>query len=299
MTKYPIKLRPQVRTALWGREVWLVSGYPARPSIVENGPYSGWMLPELMEAFGAELTGVEDNDRFPLLVKTIDANDRLSLQVHPSEATKEFCGGDPKTEMWYVLEGAPGACLFAGLKDGTTRESLAAAIHDGRAEDAVERFDVRRGDVMFVPGGLVHAIGGGCRLYEVQQTSDTTWRLHDWSRIDPATGLPRPIHEREGLAAIDWSLGRPVLKHDNGASAEPLVSCAQFTLSSIDLIEDAAIDVERGRCRILFAESGGCAVAVDGGAPVQLDAGECALIPSGTSLTAAPESRCRLLVVGM
>ena len=298
MAKYPIRLKPQVRTAIWGRETWLVSGYPAQPSIVENGVYSGWTLPEMMEAFGTELTGLgaQEGDRFPLLIKVIEANDRLSLQVHPSEATKDRCGGDPKTEMWYVLGGEDGACLFAGLKQGVSEETLTASLHDGTAENAVERFNVQRGDVLFIPGGLVHAIGGGCRLYEVQQTSDTTWRLHDWNRVDSKTGKPRPLHEREGLAAIDWNLPPPTLRHDGAPSGEtPLVECGHFTFSSIAASKPATLGGKGGRCRILFAEDGACMVAVDGGDGVQLSAGECVLIPAGVSVSIMPQPHARIL----
>lgn len=299
MTKYPIRLKPQVRTAIWGQETWLVSGYPAQPSVVENGQYSGWTLPELMEAFGSELTGLEaaETERFPLLVKVIEANDRLSLQVHPSEATKERCGGDPKTEMWYVLGGEEGACLFAGLKDDVSEESLVRSLHDGTAEDAVERFNVRRGDVLFIPGGLVHAIGGGCRLYEVQQTSDTTWRLHDWNRVDPKTGKSRPLHEREGLAAIDWDLPTPALLHDSAkSSGKPLVACRHFTFSSIAASKPVGLDGDGARCRILFAEEGACTVAVEGVEAAALAAGECVLIPAGVSFSILPQAHVRILL---
>ena len=198
---------------MWGRELWLVSAHPSQPSVVANGPYAGRTLPELAATFGAELMGATAAGRggFPLLVKIIESRDRLSLQVHPNEETAKLSGGDPKMEMWYVLGAEPGATLFAGLREGVERETLLRSLQEGTAEATVAQYKARRGDVLFIPGGLVHAVGGGCRLYEVQQTSDTTWRLHDWNRIDAKTGLPRPIHVREGLAAIDWSLMPPTM----------------------------------------------------------------------------------------
>ena len=288
MKKYPIKLAPQMRTALWGRELWLVSGVPSMPSVVENGEYAGRTLPELTEDFGKELVGARasDGNVFPLLVKIIEAEDRLSLQVHPSETTRKLCGGDPKTEMWYVLDGAPDACIFAGLREGVGRDDLVRSLHGGAAEETVVRFDVKRGDALFIPGGLVHAIGAGCRLYEVPQTSDTTWRLHDWDRVDLKTGLPRPLHEREGLAAIDWTLPPPSLLHDPppsdaGSLAMPLIDCAHFRFSSLALSCPATLPGDVESFRILFAEEGVCSVAVDGAEPVPLAAGECALVPEG------------------
>ena len=303
MTKYPFKLVPQVRTALWGREVWLVSAHPTQPSVVANGPYAGRTLPDLAAAFGEELVGgkAPAGKGFPLLIKIIEAHDRLSLQVHPGEATQPLCGGDPKTEMWYVLGGSePDACIFAGLREGIGRDALVRSLHGGTVEEMVVRFDAKRGDVLFIPGGLVHAIGGGCRLYEVQQTSDTTWRLHDWNRIDPKTGRSRPLHEREGLAAIDWTLPPPVLLHDAGGSpGRPLVSCAHFSFATLDLSGPAALSGTAESFSVLFAEEGACTVAVAGLEPVALETEECVLLPAGTAATLLPSPHVHLLVASL
>ena len=299
MTKYPLKLVPQVRTALWGREYWLVSAHPTQPSVVANGPYAGRTLLELTATFGDELVGtkVAAADGFPLLVKVIEAKDRLSLQVHPCEGTRELCGGDPKTEMWYVLGGGePGACIYAGLKDGVDRDVLSRSLHDGTAEDRVVRFEAHRGDVLFIPGGLVHAIGGGCRLYEVQQTSDTTWRLHDWNRIDPKTGLSRPLHEREGLAAIDWTLPPPKILHDDRALSQPLVACDHFRFSTFALSSPTVLPGAKESFRIIFAEEGACRLEVAGVETVPLAAEECAIIPADTGLSIVPETFTKVLM---
>ena len=303
MTKYPLKLVPQVRTALWGRELWLVSAHPTQPSVVANGPYAGRTLPELTAACGKELVGTKaaEGKGFPLLVKVIEAKDRLSLQVHPGETTVQLCGGEPKTEMWYVLGGEPGAGIFAGLKEGVGKDALIRSLHDGTAEDTVVRFEAHRGDVLFIPGGLVHAIGGGCRLYEVQQTSDTTWRLHDWNRVDPKTGQPRPLHEREALAAIDWSLPPPRLLHgfpsaDAGSPRGPLVDCAHFRFSALPVSAPVTLPADEGSFRILFAEEGDCSVAVAGSDPVPLAAGECVLIPANVAVSCVPQATVRILM---
>ena len=298
MIKYPIKLTPQVRTPIWGREIWLVSGYDAQPSVIANGPYAGRTLPELTETFGAELLGTDgpNGAGFPLLVKVIEARDRLSLQVHPGEKTQPLCGGEHKTEMWYVLGGEPGASIFAGLKEGVGKDELVRSLHDGTAEEKVVRFEAHRGDVLFIPGGLVHAIGGGCRLYEVQQTSDTTWRLYDWNRVDPKTGLSRPLHEREGLAAIDWTLPPPELLHDDGSSQQPLIACDHFRFSTLALSSPAVLPVTEESFRILFVEEGSCRLDVQGMEVVPLAAEECALIPAGVALSISPEAFVKVLV---
>ena len=301
MKKYPIKLAPQVRTALWGREIWLVSGLDAQPSVVANGPYAGQTLLDLTSVFGKALLGTNalDGKKFPLLVKVIEARERLSLQVHPSETTKKLCGGEPKTEMWYVLGGGPSASIFAGLREDVGKDALIRSLHDGTAEKTVVRFEAHQGDVLFIPGGLVHAIGGGCRLFEVQQTSDTTWRLHDWDRTDPKTGMPRPLHEREGLAAIDWTLPPPELLHDDGRSPQPLVVCDHFRFSTLALSELTVISAMAESFRILFADEGECTVAVASTNPVTLASGECVLLPAGMETTILPSPRAHLLVASL
>ena len=303
--RYPIRFEPQVKHAIWGQETWLVSGHPSRPSVVANGIHAGRTLPELVDEFGAEMLGsAAKGVRFPLLVKVIEARDRLSLQVHPSEASSKVCGGDPKTEVWYMLGAADGAEIFAGLRDGTDRDALAASLHDGSAEGFVARFRVRRGDVMFIPGGLVHSIGGGCRIFELQQTSDTTWRLHDWNRIDANTGLPRELNEREGLDSIDWTLPTPELVHDGTRglgvqSPEDLVRSDCFRLSALDLATPVMMPGRQESFRILYVEDGVCTVEVDGAEAVPAKAGDSVLVPASTAFTLSPVSHAHLLLSEM
>ena len=282
---------------MWGRELWLVSAPPYQPSVVANGPYAGRTLPELAATFGEELMGPSAAGRgeFPLLVKIIESRDRLSLQVHPNEETAKLSGGDPKTEMWYVLGAEPGATLFAGLREGVDREMLSRSLQEGTAEMTVAQYEVRRGEVLFIPGGLVHAVGGGCRLYEVQQTSDTTWRLHDWNRVDTKTGLPRPLHVQEGLAAIDWSLMPPALLRA-GSTEDALISCASFRFFVREFSSEIVLPVRVDGFRILFAEKGACAVRMEEEDPVPLSGDVCALIPAGGACTVVPSGFCRLLI---
>lgn len=181
-----------IHTALWGHEEWVCSAHPTSPSVILDGPSAGKRLNEVYPSF-------------PLLMKVIDAKTRLSVQVHPNEETRKVTGGDPKTEMWCALSTGP---IFAGLKPGTTPAMIETAVASGRFEELLVRHDAKPGDVFFIPGGLVHAIGDGVRLYEVQQSSDTTFRLYDWGRVGK-DGKPRELHVAQALKAIDYSLPVP------------------------------------------------------------------------------------------
>jgi len=188
-----VKFNDNIHTALWGHEEWTVSAHPSSPSVIADGANAGRALNEIYP-------------KFPLLMKVIDARTRLSVQVHPNEETRKVTGGDPKTEMWCALSEGP---IYAGLKPGTTAEQIEAAVASGRFEDLLVKHEAKVGDVFFIPGGLVHAIGDGVRLYEVQQSSDTTFRLYDWGRVGK-DGQPRELHVAQALKAIDYSLPVPV-----------------------------------------------------------------------------------------
>ena len=190
---YPLTFRANLHTALWGTESWEISGHRSSPSVVAEGPLAGRALDVLAAEYGSRLTGTKAPVAgvFPLLFKVIDAQRRLSVQVHPNEATRALTGGEPKTEMWYVLGGK--GPIFAGLRPGTTPACIEEDVHTGRFEDALVRHDAREGLTLFIPGGLVHAIGEDVCVYEVQQSSNTTYRLYDWGRVG-ANGKPRPLH---------------------------------------------------------------------------------------------------------
>lgn len=168
-----------------------------------------------------------------ILIKRIVANDRLSVQVHPNDETAKTVGGKPKTEMWCVLKAGP---LFAGVKPGTTKADIERAVHDGSFEDLLVRYDTKPGECYFIPGGLVHAIGEGTSVYEVQQPSTTTFRLYDWGRVG-ADGRPRQLHVKEGLAAMNLALPPPT----PGDS----VKCPYFTFEKVAAGELAASSCER------------------------------------------------------
>ncbi len=205
---YPLSFRPDLHTTLWGGESWEISGHKSSPSVVADGPLTGRTLEDLAKEYGYALTGMKApvEGVFPLLFKVIDARQRLSVQVHPNEATRALTGGEPKTEMWRVLGGK--GPIFAGLKPGTTPEIVEEDVRTGRFEETLVRHDAREGLTLFIPGGLVHAIGEDVLIYEVQQSSNTTYRLYDWGRVS-ADGKPRKLHVAESLKSIDFSLPVP------------------------------------------------------------------------------------------
>ena len=188
-----LSFEKSIHTALWGSESWEVSAHPSDPSVIVGGERKGETLREVFP-------------NFPLLFKVIDAKTRLSVQVHPNEETCKVTGGEPKTEMWCALSDGP---IYAGLVPGTTAADVEAAVKTDRFEELLVRHEAKFGDVFFIPGGLVHAIGDGVKLYEVQQSSNTTFRLYDWGRVG-ADGQPRELHIEKGLQAIDYSLPVPV-----------------------------------------------------------------------------------------
>ena len=188
-----MNVEKSVHNALWGSESWEISAHPSDPSVVADGGEVGRRLNEIYP-------------KFPLLFKVINARTRLSVQVHPNEETCKVTGGEPKTEMWCALSDGP---IYAGLKKGTSAADVEDAVKSGKFEELLVRHEAKFGDVFFIPGGLVHAIGDDVCLYEVQQSSNTTFRLYDWGRVG-ADGKPRELHIEKGLQAIDYSLPVPV-----------------------------------------------------------------------------------------
>ena len=304
----PLRLTPYYAEALWGgaeiarrfnrtglppvcSESWEISGHPSHPGIVAEGPFAGKPLTELVEEFGADLVGTAapDPKKFPLLVKLIDAQKRLSLQVHPNEQTARIVGGEPKTEMWYVVGAAPGASIYAGVRwswPPMSPDTLRAAIEANEAEPLLTRFEVQPGDSIFIPGGLAHAICEGCLIFEIQQSSDTTYRLSDWGRVD-ANGKPRQLHLDQGMRAIDTGLPTPALRRNLepvavGANLwTEVLSCPIFRLRKLELREAATIPADPATFLGVFCLEGSATVA---GAAVR--AGESLLVPA-----CAPDTR--------
>lgn len=215
-------LPPSVRIG----ESWEIVDREEAQSVVHTGQFRGWTLHELWTERRAQVfgPGLADTPRFPLLCKILDAQERLSVQVHPPAHAAEHLGGEPKTEMWHILDATLDSDLYAGLKRGVTRAAFEQALAEGRVAELIHSFPVKEGDTMFIPSGRVHAIGAGNLIVEVQQNSDTTYRVFDWNRLG-LDGQPRELHVAESLASIDFEDTEPAVATPQG---EVIVECPLF-----------------------------------------------------------------------
>jgi len=197
-------------------ESWEIVDRPEAQSIVRNGPLVDRSIHDLWVNFRGEVFGrVRDTPRFPLLIKLLDASEKLSLQVHPAEEVAESLGGEAKTEFWYVAAAEPGAEIYVGLRETVARDQFEQALRSGTVAKCVHTIPVKEGDAMFLPSGRFHAIGAGNVLVEVQQNSDTTYRVFDWNRVDDK-GQPRSLHIEQALQCIDFNDVAPKLIEPEG-----------------------------------------------------------------------------------
>jgi mannose-6-phosphate isomerase len=207
------KLPPQKRIG----ESWEIVDRSEAQSVVASGPLRGKTLHELWKQHREEIFGdVPDTPRFPLLIKILDAQEKLSLQVHPPENVASRLRGEPKSEFWYVAAADPDAELFLGFREPISRERFEGSLRDGTVIDHVHRIAVQAGDVVFLPAGRMHAIGAGNLLIEIQQNSDTTYRAFDWNRTDPVTGTKRDLHVEQAIQCIDFEDVQPKLIQSKG-----------------------------------------------------------------------------------
>jgi mannose-6-phosphate isomerase len=199
-------------------ESWEIVDRPEAQSVVHQGPLRGKTVHQLWSADREMVFGkVRDAPRFPILVKLLDAQENLSLQVHPPAAMAKELGGESKSELWYVADAAPKARLYAGVKKGSTREIFQKALEEGKVEDHIHALEVAAGDAIFLPSGRLHALGAGNLIVEIQENSDTTYRVYDWNRVKKdRTG--RPMHVAKALRCIDFSDCEPTLLKPAGES---------------------------------------------------------------------------------
>jgi mannose-6-phosphate isomerase len=209
---YGKHLPPGVRIG----ESWEIVDRPEAQSVVHDGPFRGLTLHELWTKHRQEVFGdVPDAPRFPILAKLLDAQENLSLQVHPPEAVAQELGGEPKSEFWYIADAAPKTQIFAGLKKSSTRSAFIKAVKQGKAESHAHQIFVAPGDAIFLPSGRLHAVGAGNLIVEIQQNSDTTYRVYDWDR-SKKVGAARKMHIAEALQCIDFSDWEPPLLKQDG-----------------------------------------------------------------------------------
>jgi mannose-6-phosphate isomerase len=237
-------------------ESWELVDRPEAQSVVAGGPHTGRTLHELWASedtraaiFGGRAAAL--GDRFPILIKLLDARDTLSVQVHPPEHLAVELGGEPKNELWYLAEAEPGAHLFVGLREGVTAASFSAALEAGEDVSAMlHRVDVTAGDAIFIPSGRVHAIGGGCLILEIQQNSDTTYRVFDFNRPG-LDGELRELHVPQSLASIDWDDVEPPLHAGDG----PIAANRYFKVTRVALAGPALL-APPGECAIVAVVEG-------------------------------------------
>ena len=207
---YPLLFKQNRKTLIWGTEDWTVSAVPGSESVVDNGAWEGNRLNEVIASHPIELLGKAVAERYhnqlPLLTKIIDAHQDLSIQVHPNDemALREH-NKYGKSEMWYILDAKPGACLYAGFRQQITPEEYRERVNSGTITEVLAKHEVHKGDVFYLPAGRVHAICGGIRLVEVQQSSDVTYRIFDYNRPG-LDGKPRELHTELAAKAIDYTV---------------------------------------------------------------------------------------------
>ena len=252
-------------------ESWEIVDRPEAQSVVRDGPLCGKTLHELWTQHRQEIFGdVPDAPRFPLLLKLLDAHEKLSLQVHPTDKTAIKLSGEPKTEFWYVSAADPGAELFVGLNKAMTREQFEEALRAGTVAEHVHTIRVKEGDAMFLPAGRLHAVGAGNLLIEIQQNSDTTYRVFDWDRVEDK-GRPRQLHADQALECVDFSDCKPQLLRPKG---ELLLKHPLFEIQKWNIDSSREI-TPRGQFAIACCLTGSLRCAVVDFAP-----GEFLLIPA-------------------
>jgi len=305
---YPIKFEPLYKEKIWGGrrladvlgkalpdgkkigESWEVSQHAHGTSVVANGAYRGETLAEMVARFPAEVmgsTGIKRADgRFPLLFKFLDASDILSVQVHPDDAYAVAAGDLGKTECWYVVDALPGSRITKGLKPGVTPDEFERRALAGTVGECLNSFPVAGGEVIFIPAGTVHAIGAGCLVAEIQQNSDTTYRVFDWNRLG-ADGKPRDLHVKDALAVIDFDRRLPNTETPEVICELPfvresLVACDKFILESAVISKSGGLDEASDSFTMLVVLEGEGALhygpGLDGSLPVRK--GETLLLPA-------------------
>ncbi len=277
------KFQAILKTLVWGTENWVLSGVMGNETKVVGGPADGKTLNEL---YGGE---------FPLLIKFIDAKKDLSIQVHPNdEIAQQRHGCKGKTEMWYMIDTAPGAHLLAGLSKEITKDDYVRLVEEGRITEVLADHKVAPGDVFFLPAGRIHAICGGCYLAEIQETSDITYRIFDYNRPG-LDGKPRQLHTQEAKDVIDYKV-YPSYKteYERRENEEmEVVSCPYFTTSVFELSETVEKDLSGlqavpGNFYIVMGLEGSGSVTGSDGTAVQINAGEALLVMGENRLTLAP-----------
>lgn len=310
---YPMTFKPILKKIIWGGsdicpfkgitpvqdgigESWELSHVEGNYSIVDNGEQEGRSLDELIRTHGKALLGEKVMERFggtfPLLIKFIDARDDLSIQVHPDdELAKKRHNSFGKTEMWYVIDAAEGASLYSGFSQQIDADEYVKRVENNTIMDVLQRYEVAPGDVFFLPAGRVHAIGAGCFIAEIQQTSNITYRIYDYDRRD-ANGNGRELHTELAKDAIDYTLSPDYMTHykaHTNATVE-LANCKYFTTNLLDIDTIMTRDFsELDSFVVYICMAGKATIRDNNGYEIQVHQGQTVLLPATTtSVTISP-----------
>lgn len=299
------KFEPILKTLLWGSESWQLSGVSNCISVVFEGPEKGRTLCDLLHEQRERLIGRRNYERygntFPLLIKFIDARLPLSIQVHPNDGlARQRHGTFGKTEMWYVLHADKGAHLYAGFNQLLDPDSYYRMVEEGRITEALAKHELQEGDVFYLPAGRVHSIGGGTTIAEIQQTSDITYRIFDFNRLDK-NGNPRELHTELAKDAIDYTVMSDYRTHYLPCPNRPveLVQCDYFTTSLLEIDRPIRFNHEAMDSFLIYVcLEDECEFTDSDGAKTLLHAGQTLLIPaSSKSLELRPLSSAKLLEI--
>ncbi|MBD2844240.1 class I mannose-6-phosphate isomerase [Paenibacillus sp. IB182496] len=299
---YPLQFKPEMKERVWGGralerfglelppgaigEGWMIGDHPNGTTKVMNGELAGLGLDEVRAQYGAELFGSRghrpDGGRFPLLIKLLDCNDDLSIQVHPTDSYAKLPPGElGKTEMWYIVDAKPGATIIYGLKDGVDRAALEAAIAEGRIMDALQEVPVKTGDAFYIPAGTVHALRAGVVVAEIQQNSDTTYRLYDYNRPG-LDGKPRELHIEDSLNVMAYEGAGATRTDTSSAVAGEWLEIARspyFVVEKGVVEQPWPLETRPESFVILVVAAGRGELAWDGGRQ-PVEAGQCFLLPA-------------------
>lgn len=296
MKLYPLKFKSIYKQRIWGGqklrgffgkdlpagekigESWELADLSGGKSIISNGDFAGKTLHEVVKNYPKEITGGKNFVLpFPLLIKFLDANDILSVQVHPDPETCTRTGkGDPKTECWYIIDAAKDAVIYKGLKPGTTKDNFTKAIETGDVAELLNKVHVETGQCHFLPAGTAHAIGPGLLIAEIQTPSDTTYRVFDWNRVDN-TGKPRDLHIEEALESIHFDSSKDNL---SVSTQGRLVDSEYFKIDKHIEYKNSEIRILPGDMKVLVMLSGSGKFSKADKISTGFKAGDCLLVPA-------------------
>ena len=296
MNMYPLKLHPLYKQRIWGGqklreffgkdipplekigESWELTDLPNNKSVITNGKLAGETLEAVIKKYPKEVTGDKNfAGSFPLLIKFLDAEDILSVQVHPDEETCSKTGkGEPKTECWYIVAAQADSVIYKGLKKGVTKEQFAQAIEKGTVAELLVKITVKKGQCHFLPAGTAHAIGAGLLIAEIQTPSDTTYRIFDWGRLDQ-TGKPRQLHIKEAMESIHFDSSNDNL---SVTTVGRLVDCKYFKVDKGHQAKGCETLLSPGKLKVLIILQGSGSIIGKDGDSVDFKAGETIVIPA-------------------